>query len=89
MVLKEIKRIWVPKKNNNSLLKRDWQTSADADLSNMIFYFGYYDQNVGALSEEEIAFLKAKNAQVLGVETGRYEIWKRVIDAFEKGDIHL
>ncbi|MEO0339265.1 MAG: hypothetical protein AAF242_08615 [Bacteroidota bacterium] len=62
---------------------------ADQDLSKLIFCFGYYDQNVGALSEEEIAFLKAKNAQVLGVETGHYEIWKRVIDAFERGDIKL
>lgn len=61
----------------------------DKDLSNLVFYYGQKDENVGALSETEVQFLITKNAQVFGVETNHYNIWKRVIDAFRDGTMDL
>lgn len=65
------------------------QELAELNLSNLIYYYGQYDENVGALSEEEIAFLKGKQATVVGVETGHYRIWQRVVDAIRDGTIKL
>lgn len=65
------------------------QALKDKDLSNLVFFYGQKDENVGALSSLEIAFLQSKNAQVLGVETDHYNIWKRVIDAFRDGKMDL
>lgn len=62
---------------------------ATKDLSNVIFYYGKFDENVGALSEDEIAFLESKKATVVGVDTDHYNIWKRVIDAFRAGELNL
>ena len=59
------------------------------DLSNVVFYYAKFDENVGALSEAEISFLKLKKAIVVGVETDHYNIWKRVIDAIRADDLNL
>lgn len=61
----------------------------DKDLSNLVFYYGQKDENVGALSASEVQFLITKNAKVFGVETDHYNIWKRVIDAFREGTMDL
>lgn len=61
----------------------------DKDLSDVVFFYGQKDENVGALSKLEIQFLESKNAQVLGVETDHYDIWKRVVDAFRDGKMDL
>lgn len=59
------------------------------DLSNLVFYFGKKDQNVGALSSSELEFLQANGATVAGVDTDHYNIWKRVVDAFREGRLNL
>ncbi|RZN81417.1 MAG: hypothetical protein EVB11_10255 [Winogradskyella sp.] len=61
----------------------------DKDLSNIIFFYGKYDENVGALSKLEIDFLESKNVKVFGVETNHYRIWQRVIDSARAGKIKL
>ncbi len=50
-------------------------------------HFSFFD-HFGA-SFEEVHFLITKNAQVFGEETGHYNIWKRVIDAFREGTMDL
>ncbi|MEM6377899.1 MAG: hypothetical protein AAF705_06785 [Bacteroidota bacterium] len=82
-------------RKNKELLKyalgktRYTEALKDIDLSNLIFYYGTKDQNVGVLSSKERTFLKAKNATLVGVETDHYNIWKRVIDAFDEGRLRL
>lgn len=82
-------------KKNKELLKyaigkpRYTAKLKNVDLSNLIFYYGQYDENVGALTDREIQFLKSKNASVVGVETDHYDIWKRVVDAFRDGTMKL
>jgi len=61
----------------------------DKDISNVIFFYGKMDENVGALTEEEIHFLTSKKATVFGVETDHYNIWKRAIDSIRAGTIKL
>lgn len=56
---------------------------ADKDLSKMIYFYAKDDQNVGSLLQPEVDFLKSKGAYVQATEGGHYEIWKKVIDAFE------
>ena len=60
---------------------------ADKDLSKMIYFYAKDDQNVGALLDSEVAFLKSKGVKVHATEGGHYEIWKRVVDAFEEGKV--
>jgi len=55
---------------------------AQLDLSNLIFFYGKNDQNVGALTNEEIKFLKSKNAKVFGEDATHYTTWYKMIDAF-------
>ncbi len=80
-------------RKNKELLKyaigepRYTKELANKKLSNLIFFYGKKDENVGTLSDAEISFLKLKNAQVIGVETDHYNIWKRVIDKFRDGKI--
>lgn len=62
---------------------------ANVDLSNLVFYYGEHDQNVGQPSAKEIAFLMAKNATVVGVATDHYDIWMKVVDAFRDGSLEL
>ncbi len=87
-------RYWQIRKNKE-LLKyaigkpRYTRELVDVDLSNVVFYYGMYDENIGALSEEEVSFLFSKNATVFGVETDHYDIWKSVIDAFRDGKLKL
>lgn len=82
-------------RNNKELLKyaigkpRYSKELENVELSNLVFFYGKFDENVGALSEEEIAFLEKKKATVIGVETNHYNIWKRVIDAFRYGKLKL
>ena len=82
-------------RKNKELLKyalgktRYTEALGGVDLSNLIYYYGKEDQNVGALTKDEIAFLKNKKATVKGVETGHYDIWKRVVDAFREGRLQL
>jgi hypothetical protein len=46
----------------------------DTDLSNVTYIYSEIDQSVGKLTENEIAFLKSKNAEVVSVniEHGKY-----------------
>jgi len=62
---------------------------ANKDLSNLIFFYGKRDENVGIPSKEELDFLKTKKAKVYGVDTNHYNIWKRVIDSLRVGTIKL
>lgn len=82
-------------RKNKELLKyaigqiRYTESLKDVNLSNLIFYYGLKDQNVGALSTAEKSFLETKNATVVGVDADHYKIWQHVIDAFTDGIIHL
>jgi hypothetical protein len=51
-------------------------------LHNLIYFYGKNDQNVGALTDEEIEFLKSKNAKVFGEYATHYTTWYKMIDAF-------
>ena len=62
---------------------------ANVDLSNVHYFYGKYDQNVGALTQHEIEFLKSRGAQVEGFDTNHYGVWKRVIDKFREGTLRL
>ncbi len=62
---------------------------ADKDISNVIFFYGKKDRNLGEPTNEEIDFLKAKKAKVYGVDTNHYNIWKSVIDSLRAGTIKL
>lgn len=59
------------------------------DLSNVVFYYGMKDENVGIPSTKEIQFLEAKSAVVKGVPTNHYRIWQRMIDDFSDGSLQL
>lgn len=87
-------RYWQIRKNKELLkyvvgLPRYTDQLEHLNLSNLIFYYGLNDENVGALSEPEISFLRSRGAIVKGVETDHYDIWKRVVDAFQEGNIDL
>jgi len=87
-------RYWRIRKNKE-LLKyaigkvRYTKELIDVDLSKLVYYFGKYDENVGALSDEEIEFLENNGASVIGVETNHYKIWQKVIDAFREDTLKL
>ena len=54
-----------------ALLKpRYTQLLARTDLAKVIYAYGTMDEPIGRLTEDEVAFLKARNAQVLEVEGG-------------------
>ena len=59
----------------------------EKDLSNVVFFYGTKDQNVGKLSQKEIDFLNAKGALVRGVNTGHYKIWQRLLDSVWAGKV--
>jgi hypothetical protein len=62
---------------------------ANKDLSNLVFYYGKKDQNVGALTDAEVKFLISKKAKVFGVNTNHYIVWQKVIDAIHDGSLKL
>jgi len=87
-------RYWKIRKNKELLKYAIGKTRytnelGGVDMSNLVYYFGRYDENVGALSEEEIGFLEDKGAKVIGVETNHYRIWQKVIDAFRENELKL
>jgi hypothetical protein len=45
--------------------KRYTELLKDVDLSNLIYLYSKKDEQVGALSEEEISFLKSKKVKIL------------------------
>jgi len=57
------------------------------DLSNLVVFYGKRDQNVGALSEEEIRFLKSKNAKVMSFNTDHYGVTRPIIDLMDGGKL--
>lgn len=63
------------------------QELKDKDLSNVIFFYGKQDQNVGKLSTKEIDFLNAKGAMVRGVDANHYRIWQRLLDSIWAGKV--
>ncbi len=87
-------RYWQIRKNKELLkyaigLPRYTDLLKHLDLSNLVYYYAKHDENVGALSDAEILFLIDHSATVHGVETNHYDIWKRVVDAFNDGNINL
>lgn len=61
----------------------------DEDLSNLIVGYATNDVQVGALSEEELAFLKSKNVQVFSSEEGHAGVDRTLIDLVSDGTIKL
>ena len=59
----------------------------DKDISNLVVCYGKKDRNVGALSDEEIQFLKKKKARVYGFNTGHHGITRHIIDSLEAGSM--
>ncbi|TMM52179.1 hypothetical protein FEE95_21055 [Maribacter algarum] len=57
------------------------------DLSNLVVFYGKRDQNVGALSEVEIRFLKSKNAKVMSFGTDHYGVTREIIDLMDGGKL--
>jgi hypothetical protein len=53
--------------------KRYTQLLKDKDLSNVIYVYGKKDQQVGRLSQQEVGFLKSKNAEVFAYDGGHGE----------------
>ncbi len=60
---------------------------ADKDISNLVVCYGTKDQNVGALSEEEISFLKSKNAKIIAIDADHYGVTRPIIESLEDGTI--
>lgn len=61
----------------------------DVDLTNLHFFYGLKDQNVGLPYDKELEFLKSKGAKVYGVDTDHYNVWKRVIDSLRASTLKL
>ena len=57
------------------------------DLSHISFIYAENDQNVGSLTEEEQNWLKARKAQLIATQDGHYHLYRRIVDAVEKGEI--
>lgn len=51
----------------------------DSDLSNLTYIYSETDQSVGKLTENEIAFLKSKNAQVVNVRIEHRKYFELVL----------
>lgn len=86
------KRYFTIRKNKEKLkyalgVYRYTEELKDKDLSNIIFYYGKKDQNVGILSQKEIDFLKVKGALVRGVDANHYRIWQRLLDSIWAGKV--
>ncbi len=62
---------------------------ADRDLSTAFYVTGKSDQHVGVLTPAETSFLESRGAKVLTVEGGHYDVYKRMIDAVQVGEIKL
>jgi len=60
-----------------------------ADLSKVHFFYAINDQNVGALTDDEKAFLRDHNATVHQTTTGHGETLYRFIDAVMYGSVTL
>lgn len=60
---------------------------ANNNLSNLIYFYGKNDQNVGTLTNDEINFLKSKNVKVFGEESTHYTLWYKMVDALNDGII--
>lgn len=73
-----VKETNIPQKNLHKLAaglgkNRYTQKLAKYDLSKVTYIYALKDQAVGKLSEEEINFLKSKNAKVIPVDAGHQE----------------
>lgn len=53
---------------------------AAIDMGNVYYVSGKSDQQVGALTEAEVLFLRERGATVILVEGGHYDVYKRMID---------
>jgi len=59
------------------------------NLSNITFFYGTKDRNVGVPTAYELDFLRSKNVQVIKADSDHYNIWKTMIDKIESGDVSL
>ncbi|NER18737.1 alpha/beta hydrolase [Spongiivirga citrea] len=59
----------------------------DKDISNLVVCYGTKDQNVGALDNEEIEFLKSKNAKIIAIDAGHYGVTRPIIDSLQAGTL--
>ena len=59
------------------------------DISNWVFVYGSKDRNVGVPTKYELDFLKSKKAQIFGVDSDHYSLWKHVIDSVKAKRIKL
>ncbi|WP_298313897.1 hypothetical protein [uncultured Aquimarina sp.] len=65
------------------------QLLKDKNLSNITFFYGTKDRNVGVPTAYELDFLRSKNVQVIKADSDHYNIWKTMIDKIESGDVSL
>ncbi|MBW1298484.1 hypothetical protein [Aquimarina litoralis] len=61
----------------------------DKDLSNITFFYGNKDRNVGVPSTYELDFLASKNVQVIEADSDHYGIWRTMIERIESGEVSL
>ncbi|WP_298541938.1 hypothetical protein [uncultured Aquimarina sp.] len=61
----------------------------DKNLSNITFFYGNKDRNVGVPTSYELDFLRSKNVQVIETDSDHYNIWKTAIDMIKSGDVSL
>lgn len=52
----------------------------DIDLSNVTYFYGSVDENIGSLTQKEINFLKAKNVKIHTYKTDHSGMTRRIID---------
>ncbi|MEO1436608.1 MAG: hypothetical protein AAFV80_13805 [Bacteroidota bacterium] len=69
--------------------RRFTQVLKDMDLSNLHFYYGLQDENVGRLRPYEIQFLETHGATVKAVESDHYDIWQAVVNDLDQGILTL
>ncbi|MFP2997121.1 hypothetical protein ABN763_14485 [Spongiivirga sp. MCCC 1A20706] len=60
---------------------------ADKNISNLVVCYGKRDQNVGALNEEEISFLKSKKVKIIAIDTDHYGVTRPIIEWLDEGTI--
>lgn len=62
---------------------------ANADLSNVVYFYAANDQAVGALTPAEVDFLEARGATVTTTRDGHSDTFYRFIDAVMAGNLTL
>lgn len=62
---------------------------AQRDLSDVLYFYAVNDQNVGALTKQEIEFLEKRGARVFADDRGHNKTWQRLIDEVEAGKVKL